>query len=210
MSSDSGQVRRRRATLIWIMAFLAALCLGFGPFSIWLLTRGNKNNFYTDVLFAGLLAAGAVVLLMSIALLVALFNSLGLQDGQRPLGLPDGSVSAIIALLLILLFGMISMFVFLDSGYDTYTVKGLTPTQAAQITGTDLIDRSCDDKGCTVIRKAEKDKSVVDIGRQLVTTVSTLVVAISAFYFGSSQRSRRVEGDGVGTGTGSGGVPDSR
>jgi hypothetical protein len=179
--------------MLLLMGLLAATCLASVPFSIWLLAGRRNNIFYSDVLFPGILAAGFVVLLMTIAITVALFRALGLQAPSSPLGLPEGTVAALIALVLILLFGMVGIFVFLN-GADYRTVQGLSQDQVKKIDPADLLRIDCpsDPNGtCTVDRLFRRDQASLDIGKQLVTTVSTLVVAISAFYFGSTQGRRR-------------------
>src|SRR5262245_38408174 len=50
-----------------------------------------------------LLVSGAVALLLSIALLVVIMRHQGLTDARFALGLPEGSIRAVIALMLILL-----------------------------------------------------------------------------------------------------------
>jgi len=78
------------------------------------------------------------------------FHGLQLNDKTEALGLPRGSIRAFIAIALILIFAIMSIYLYTAMS----TGKG-TPASA-------------------------------DLAKQLVTTVSTLVVAISAFYFGSN------------------------
>src|SRR5690349_13923920 len=66
----------------------------------------------------------AVLLIAAIALLVGLlgllavaFSALGLSDRSQALGLPEGSVRAVIALMLLVIVG--SMTVFIYSGMET-------------------------------------------------------------------------------------------
>lgn len=180
--------------LLLCLGLFAAMCLASVPLSIWVLTRGPNNRFYSDVLFPGILAAGFVVLLLTIALTVALFKALGLDNRSSPLGLPEGTVSALIALVLILLFGMIGIFVFLNGSF-VQTSTGLTRDEVTRIDPSELLRVDCvKDSGgvelCSIDRVIKRDQASADIGKQLVTTVSTLVVAIASFYFGSTQFGR--------------------
>jgi hypothetical protein len=59
-----------------------------------------------------LLVSGAVALLLSLALLVVIMRHQELTDPRFALGLPDGSIRAVIALLLILLFFITSVFLY--------------------------------------------------------------------------------------------------
>jgi hypothetical protein len=101
-----------------------------------------------------LLIAGIVIFLGALAALVVVFVRSGLSNRNYALGLPDGSIRAIIALSLILLFAILAVFLYIGQGGFGTTIQ---PT-AAQ----------------------------TDIAKQLVTTLSTLVVAIASFYFGST------------------------
>jgi hypothetical protein len=101
-----------------------------------------------------LLITGVVIYLGALAALVVVFRRQGLANRNYALGLPDGSIRAIIALSLILLFAILAIFLYIgQGGFGTTTLPTLAQT---------------------------------DIAKQLVTTLSTLVVAIASFYFGST------------------------
>jgi hypothetical protein len=112
-----------------------------------------------------LLIAGVVIFLNALAALVVIFVRNGLSNRNYALGLPDGSIRAIIALSLILLFAIMAVFLYIGQGGFGTTIQ---PT-AAQ----------------------------TDIAKQLVTTLSTLVVAIASFYFGSTtvREAKKPEGE---------------
>jgi amino acid transporter len=170
-----------------LFAFITILAL---PFAVAYLA--SQQAAYTDVLFPLLLITGVVSLLLAIAVLVGLYSRMHLTDRQHALGLPSGSISAILALMLILVFAMLSVLVLINLSYDVRTLTGLTSAQVNEIPAGDILRKECrtvDD--CTIDRKVEKSRAAEDIGKQLVTTASTLVVAISAFYFGAAQSGRR-------------------
>jgi hypothetical protein len=96
-----------------------------------------------------LVEVSVVGLLGSISLVVIAFGIFRLVDRAQALGLPDGSVRAIIALMLVVLF--VTMTVFL-------VIRISGPTANA---------------------------SVVDVAKQVLTILGTLVTAVSSFYFGS-------------------------
>lgn len=172
--------------ILFFSGLFSALAIGSLPFFVVYLTK--RNAAYTDVLFPLLLVAGVVALVLVIAVLVGLFQKMGLTDDRYALALPSGSISAIIALMLILVFAMLSVLVQVNIGYEIRTIGNLSAQQADQIPLAEVAGRQCPTPdNCTIDRKIEKSPAAVDIGKQLVTTVSTLVVAISAFYFGSVQ-----------------------
>jgi hypothetical protein len=100
-----------------------------------------------------LVVYGVVALLASLTVVAVVLAALNLSDPKGALGLPDGSVRALIALSLILIFTIVSVFLL------------WYPLANAQS----------------------------DLAKQILTTVSTLVVAVAGFYFGS----RAAEARGV-------------
>jgi hypothetical protein len=78
------------------------------------------------------------------------FALLGLADPQQALGLPEGSIRAMIALFLIMIFVTFGLYLFRAIASGTAT-----------------------------------NQDAVDVAKQLITTVGTLVVAVAGFYFGS-------------------------
>jgi len=92
-----------------------------------------------DLFSQGILQAivGSAALLITIGLLTTLFSQLNLTSPQHALGLPRGSVRALIALILILVFVIFSSIIFrtLDTPPRTVTFKGLTQQQVAALPG---------------------------------------------------------------------------
>ncbi|HJT94719.1 MAG TPA: hypothetical protein VJ777_22750 [Mycobacterium sp.] len=186
----------RFGLMLFLSGLFGAASIASLPFFVSFLN--TKGAAYTEVLFPLVLVAGVVALILVMAVLIGLFKRMGLTNEVHALGLPSGSISAIIALMLILVFAMLSVLIQANIGYDLRNIPDLTPEQANQIAGTDILGKTCtttttsatgatQETFCTVVRKVDKSPATVDIGKQLVTTVSTLVVAISAFYFGSAQ-----------------------
>ncbi len=108
-----------------------------------LLRRGD--NLEPQYALPVILIAGLIGLLAVLASVVAVFRRFNLVSGSFPLGLPEGSIQAVIALGLILIFAIIGVYLHGSAGGE------------------------------------QKE----EIGTQLLTTVSTLVVAVAGFYFGS-------------------------
>lgn len=93
--------------------------------------------------------------MLLITAMVSVLSALELTDRRRAFGLPDGSVQAIIALSLVLIFVIASLYL-----YSTLPVK------AADVDA-DLVQNKR------------------EFGQQLLTTVGTLAVAVAGFYFGT-------------------------
>jgi hypothetical protein len=148
---DEEQQRPRLSRSIVIMAGMGLVSLAFIGVIVAVGTAGDGHQTLALPL---LLITGIVVFLGALASLVVIFRRQGLANRDFPLGLPDGSIRAIIALSLILLFAIVAIFLYIgQGGFGTDN----QPTDAQ-----------------------------TDMAKQLVTTLSTLVVAIASFYFGST------------------------
>jgi len=122
------------AVVVWSIMFIISPGLRYA--------RGNMAVILTLIVIAGV--AG---LIGSLAILAVVINALGLGDPKQALGLPKGSVRAIIALSLIIIFTITSFHYY------------------GQLAGTPSDEQTA-------------------FAQQLLTTLSTLVTAIAAFYFG--------------------------
>ncbi len=83
---------------------LLVLCIMFGR-----LKELPTDNVATLPLVA---IGGVVVLVLLLTAVATLFSILELTDGKQALGLPEGSIRAVIALSLIVLFAILSIFLY--------------------------------------------------------------------------------------------------
>jgi hypothetical protein len=114
---------------------------------------GNRKNATPQTALPVILLVGMVGLLGVLALTVAVLARFNLVNPAQPLGLPEGSIQAVIALSLILIFAIVGVYL------HASTADG------------DLRD---------------------NLTTQLFTTISTLVVAVAAFYFGAKSTKEAV------------------
>lgn len=137
----------------------------------------------------GLVIVLAVVLMMALLFIMAMgFQKVNLSDPRQALGLPEGTIRALIALILIMLFVIVGIYLFRVVGEGLTTVHNLTQSEITAL-------------GARVVKKvpvpnqdglfdATLAGSLSDEGarlaQQLITTIGTLVVAVAGFYFGSS------------------------
>jgi hypothetical protein len=142
---------------------------------------------------------GIIILLATLALVSIVFALFGLDEPKQALGLPDGSIRAVIALALIVLFGIFSVYFYstlTNSGSTTGTTfDNLSPATAKTIEATlqpgQLITDDTKDEGTSKERhrlfiRTVPDQASVDFAKQLMTIMGTLVTAIASFYFGST------------------------
>ncbi len=141
--------------------------------------------------------AAAVVLILVVCTLTIVLKRLRLTNAEEPMGLPRGSIRAVIALLLILLFFIASMFLFhstLLGGERTEnrTLRGIDVTRFAAIPTDQILTAAPRTAGTGTVYDVELYPSSTstptsdDLAKQLVTTLATLVTAVAAFYFGAN------------------------
>lgn len=144
-----------------------------------------------------LLIGGAVAMLLTIAIVAVVFSDFKLSDSRAALALPEGSVRAVIALLLILIFAIMAVFLYatLLKGNER-TSKRITQAQIDVLPKDEIVSIKAAGVGATgepvfdVVLSVPANSAAQDFAKQLLTTVSTLVVAISAFYFGARTAGR--------------------
>ena len=95
----------RSAGVILLAVLLLAAVFG-------LVFAATGLNVAENVLLPLVAIAGVVLLLAVLALVAAVFGTLGLDDSKQPLGLPEGSIRAVIALALVVLFAILSIYLF--------------------------------------------------------------------------------------------------
>src|SRR6516162_1436327 len=134
---------------------------------------------------------GVMALLVSLALVSLTFSLAGLSDRGEALGLPRGSVRAVISLSLIVLFAITS-FAFQGSfAGGVQKTEALTEADAAALRanlhGDELVATlpSGDAQRPTVVMYRTGSRAAEDFARQVFTIVGTLMTAVASFYFGS-------------------------
>jgi hypothetical protein len=113
-------------------------------------------NVSPAVQLAAVIILGVTVVVNLVFIMAAAFQRMSLADQRQALGLPAGSVRALIAFFLIVLFMIIGVYLFHTINSDGANVS----------------------------------KDALGLAQQLLTTVATLVVAVSGFYFGTASTAR--------------------
>lgn len=172
-------------------AGLLLLLVGVGGFLIWKVF--NVDSEMPELLM-GIFVVTAIAALMTLLyILAAGFKFMGLTDPNQPLGLPDGSIRAMIALILIIVFIIFGFYLYRNVG------AGVSFELEKNISADSLKHVNMDkykDMQPQVIRSTDSTFTIHSVqkisdegsklAQQLLTTVGTLVVAISSFYFGSN------------------------
>ena len=115
------------------------------------------------------------------------FAELNLANPNRALGLPEGSVRALIALFLIMIFIIVSVYLFrIVSGQTGIVLRDLTTEQVVALGERVIAIEQLDDKTFAVTLSTGISEAGEQLALQLATILGTLVTAVSAFYFGSA------------------------
>jgi hypothetical protein len=164
---------------------------------VWILVKVTHSRINVDITISLplIVIVGVTLLLIVIALVAFTFSRIGLTSAGEALGLPDGSVRAIIALMLLVIFSIMSIFL-----YDSIATR--EPQTLSHVSQTGLNDMR---SHVMVIRQepeeqaggATTDKTFIvtyrelngpadDIAKQLIVMLGTLVTAVASLYFGSA------------------------
>lgn len=198
-TAEESSMRVRAMLLSGVSALLA-----LGSSALAVVRFGDQAFVANSLNLATLLMGGLLTFLFGLAAVVAAFRALGLVNREHPLGLPDGSIQAFIALFLILLFFIMSVFIYLNVSNTSAdrTLTGLTEEQRTTleedpnvqvIAAIPRVEISPEADGASsaplfdvvIALPAARSDVADEIARQLITTIGTLIVAIAAFYFGA-------------------------
>ena len=172
-------------------AGLLLVLVGVGGFLTWSVFRVDSEM---PELLMGVFVVTAIAALMTLLyILAAGFKFMGLTDPKQPLGLPDGSIRAMIALILIIAFIIFGFYLYrnvggsvsfdLEKGIKADSLKHINMDKYKDMQ-TQIILNSDSTFTIKSVQKISDEGS--KLAQQLLTTIGTLVVAISSFYFGSN------------------------
>jgi hypothetical protein len=137
---------------------------------------------------------GSVAFILAISAVVVIFQRLALQDTRQALALPEGSVRALIALILLIVFVIFANIIYgqmqRDVSYQSVSFSGLTSNQVADLPGPVITQSPIQEsaEGGPYFEGAYSQRSssaeAKALGQQIIASLMTLVSAIAAFYFG--------------------------
>lgn len=186
------------AGLVLVVLPSAALYYGAGRFSE-----------HPTVGLSLLAIFGIMILFGSMALTASLFSTLGLHDSKEALGLPAGSVRAAIALSLVVLFATIAIMLFQSLARpdgQAQRLEGLSeedktlvlkqpgsrvigvrkvPCGAASAASATSAPAAAPAACFDVDLLSAPGPEAVDVAKQLLTLIGTLMTSVTSFYFAS-------------------------
>jgi hypothetical protein len=197
---------RRFTVLRFALLIVLAAALGFATVletvaaSKWL---HLGTDFRPEVQLPLLLIQGLIALVIALATLVAAFHLFGLTDRGKPFGVPEGTLQVVIALTLILIFAIASLYLRGSLNPEKVRLEALTAAQADAIPVDQIVGKVAVEGGRFDVEKlVPVDQDAKDFSNQLLTILGTLVGAVAGFYFGA----KSVE---TGLTAGGGNVPPS-
>lgn len=187
-----GKVDAESKNWSWGVILLALLGAIAAPI-LFVLLLPHDNGYPAEILLSVLLGISVIALVVALTFAAFIFTHLKLASSDNTLGLPQGSIRAVIALSLILIFMISSVFLyeqvstpahtqFIDisqAEYDNISKELVYFAQPHPVNGTNVTRY-------TIQLQTAQNVDSVDIAKQIITTVSTLVVAVAGFYFGTN------------------------
>jgi hypothetical protein len=196
------QILKALQNLSVAVALLVSMLVGALLFMAWgLLTLINSKVDPSTSL--PLLAIGGVIMLILLLTIVAvIFWLLDLADKSQAMGLPEGSIRAVIALSLIVLFAILAVFLYEGVNGPVSTIEYLSEADRSEFfkahpTAQDVQSVLAKDPTGQPIKKADgtpvytvtyrsgSNATSNDFAKQLLVLLGTLMTAITSFYLGA-------------------------
>jgi hypothetical protein len=95
------------------------------------------NSDKSEIAMALVIVIALATLMILLFIVSSSFSFLGLSDSKQALGLPEGSIRAVIALVLILIFIIFGLYLFrlVSTGFYSQALNGLTTEELSKLKG---------------------------------------------------------------------------
>ena len=186
-----------RNPVVSSVIFMLVVVGGLAAVIILFSVLGFLKSLELQMAMVVVLAIAALLAMLSIAAII--YNSQELADGNQALGLPEGSIRALIALFLLMIFIIMSVYLFRTiTTSELIKVPNLSFDQVTALAG-----QLPDGEQLSIGKNASGTYDVTigvavsagaqQVALQLITVLGTLVTAVSAFYFGSTTATSAAE-----------------
>lgn len=184
---------KRFAGAVAMAVLMIALVIAMGYGMYLMFSSDPVKGLDFSVQLPLLTIVGVMLLLATLAVVAITFARFDLSDRTQALGLPEGSVRAAIALSLILIFSILTVFLYSNLATrplsELQSIVGLNQAQVDSLKGTvqvAAVKPALDPKdGFTVYFREPKNQAAEDFAKQLLVLIGTLVTSVTSFYFGS-------------------------
>jgi hypothetical protein len=187
------KLRSSEAKPLTTLLLVAGIVLVAGLGGFYVLNNLPAYLTSSSLTIVVLLVAGFVAVTLLLYLGTIILRTAGLSTKKEALGMPEGSIRALIAMSLILMFAIIGVTVLYSGmGGEPIQSNGISAAELERLENVQIISITVVDPAASpgserfnVTARPELSQAGHDFGLQLLTTVSTLVVAVAGFYFGS-------------------------
>lgn len=197
-------VAQTLAGVILAVAFIGLILIG------WIIVR-EKAGENPAIMLPVLVIAGVIILLVALTLAAVSFSTFGLANASEALALPPGSVRAVIALSLVVIFAILTVFLYvnLSAANEGTLAVGLKQDDANKL----VSQLTADQKTRVDIRKSteatpapsasplpagtngsgawdvfyrrDPTSASQDFAKQLLIMLGVLLSSVTGFYFGA-------------------------
>ncbi len=135
--------------------------------------------------------AGVILLLATLALVSVAFAVFELDDKSQALALPEGSIRAVIALSLIVLFAVLTVYLYGSlANTRVNSVAGLSTAQRDSFVSSLAKEQivavtPAAGEGTFTVYFRDRNPASEDFAKQLLVLIGTLVTSVASFYFGA-------------------------
>jgi len=143
---------------------------------------------------------GVVVLILLLTAVATMFSILGLTNKTQAMGLPEGSIRAVIALSLIVLFAILSIFLYqgISNGGARFKIDEMSTADRAEFirnpNARDIQSSETKGKpGFYDVTYRSANTASEDFAKQLLVLLGTLMTAITSFYLGAGTATSAVK-----------------
>jgi hypothetical protein len=190
-----------------VIQFLAIIVLAGALLTALVVTYNKISNFggggqtiqpqELSIELPLLAIGGVIVLVLMLTIVAAIFWFLDLTNKNQAMGLPEGSIRAVIALSLIVLFAILSVYLYegISFGSNPHTLANMSSTELSAFmkdhpTARDferVISKDSDDptKVLYNVTYYSSNPTSDDFAKQLLVLLGTLMTAITSFYLGA-------------------------
>jgi hypothetical protein len=189
-TSGTSECDRYKACVAWLLVLGGGAVVVF--VLVWVLVNfsGGSANSSTAIALPLIVMVGVIVLLIAVSLVTFAFSVLGLASPTEALGLPDGSIRAVIALMLLVLFSIVSIYLYnsVATGGALKSLDKVSEEQLKVMRTQVSVVLTQPETGAGPFRIYYRDTNPAgdEIAKQLIVLLGTLVTAVASFYFGAN------------------------
>jgi hypothetical protein len=182
-AGDQGHGRWRLGAVVKVGTLLAVFVASLIVLIV-ILQRLKVESF---IMLPLLVIGGVLCLFIALGLTAVIFATYGLDDKTQALALPEGSIRAVIALSLIILLAILSIYLYGSLSNNASVIEHVSlATRDAMLTNPAYkVIGSVSTGNDFTVQVQSRNDDAVDFAKQLLVLLGTLVTSISSFYFGT-------------------------